>query len=236
MKIIGLIGGISSESTTEYYREINRKINRILGKHHTAKIIMVSLNFNEIVEAIVSNNWEEVVNIMTLAARKLEQAGADFIAMCSNTLYKVAPYIQKSTSLPLIHILEPVGKEIQKHKITNVGLIGTKFTMEDTFHTSYLYNNFQINCIIPDEQEKKAINEIIFNELCLGIFKQQSKNTLLEITNSLQQRGAQGVVLGCTELPFLLPYPGNVTIPIFDTADIHINAIVDFALSKETTK
>lgn len=236
MRTIGLIGGISCESTAIYYRIINQKVNTVLGKHNNAKIMLVSLNFNDIVEGIFSNNWEVVAKLMIDAAKQLERAGVDFIAICSHTLYKVAPSIQNAIHVPLLHILDPVVGEIKARNLSKIGLLGTKFTMEGVFHTDYLRKNFAITPILPNPQEKEVINRIIFDELCRGIVRNESKEILFNVVESLKEQGAEGVILACTELPLLLPLLANSTIPVFDATALHANAIAVAAINNNLIK
>lgn len=236
MKTVGLIGGTSCESMAAYYRIINLRINKLLGGHHSAKLVIVNLDFNEIVPAFYENRWDDIEKIMVNAGRQLERAGVDFIAICCNTLHKVALNMSKIIQLPLLHILEPTGQEIKRHKISKVGLLGTKFTMSGNFHSDYLYKHFQIESVTPTDEEKEIIDKIIFSELCYGILRDEAKQILLEIIDSLRQKGAQGIVLGCTELFMLFPPTCDLKIPIFDTTELHANAIVDYALENNLDK
>jgi aspartate racemase len=236
MKIIGLIGGTSYESMATYYKMINVETNKLLGEPHSAKMVMVSLDFNEIVPAYHINKWENVEKILINAAQQLERAGADFIAICCNTLHKIAPAIKRVSKLPLLHIFEPVGQAIKQHKINKVGLLGTQCTMDDTFHSHYLKEHFQITSITPCEQEKQRINAIILAQLCYGIVTEKAKHEFLEIINSLKAEGAQGIILACTELYMLLSTSSDLEIPIFDTTELHAKAIVNYALAKTSTK
>ncbi|MGB6977551.1 MAG: amino acid racemase [Gammaproteobacteria bacterium] len=232
MKTIGLIGGASYQSSIEYYRLINEKTNQLLGGQYSAKIVMVSLNFHEIVEAFYSDRWNHIEKIMISAIRQLEHADVDFIAICCNTLHKIASIIAQSSTLPFLHILEPTGQQIKRQKINTVGILGSKFTMQGIFHKDYLHSKFQVNSITPNEKEQEIVNTIIFDELCYGVVKEESKQTILRVITSLQQRGAQGIVLGCTELPSLLQSVTNLKIPLFNTTFFHAEAITHFALSE----
>lgn len=223
MKTIGLIGGISYQSTLNYYQSINQYINQQLGKQHSAKIIIVSLDFNEIFDAICTNNLDDIKHIMIDAGHCLKQSGADFIAICCNTLHKVAPDIIEAVQLPLFHILDPTAAAIQNLKIKHVALLGTQFTMQQSFHKNYL-NTFGIRTILPNTRDADLVNTIIFDELCHGIIHETSRQAVSEIIHRLEQEGAEGIVLACTELPNLLPL-SEVSLPIFDTTALHSRAI-----------
>ena len=231
MKLIGLLGGMSPESTTMYYQRINKAVNTQLGKQHSSNIVIVSVNFNEIVEAIFENKWHDATQILIKGAKNLEFAEVDFIAICCNTLHKVLPEIKKEIATPFLHILEPISKVLKKDDIKKVGLIGTKFTMEEDFHKRYLADQYDIECIIPNEWQRKLINEIIFKELCYGLVTNKSVESLLGIVYSLQEKGAEGVILACTELPLI--FSGHkIGLPIFDSTDIHTKAIAAYSLSE----
>lgn len=230
MKTIGLIGGASCESTIEYYKIINHRTNELLGNHHSAKIILVSVNFDEIVHAFYDDRWDIISKIMNNAAHQLKLAGANFIAICCNTLHKIAQTVANSTPLPFLHILEPTAKEIKKSNINKVALLGTQFTMNGSFHQNYLCERFNIECIIPDDNDIELINSIIFDELCHGIINDNSRASILKIINTMKEKGAQGIILACTELPLFLPFDPSLQIPIFNTTLLHANAIADYAL------
>jgi len=229
MKTIGLIGGASYQSTLTYYKMINEQVNQQLGKQHSAKIVMVSLEFNEIVDAFYENRWNDIRRIMIDAAYRLKRAGADFIAICCNTLHKVAPDVADAVQLPLLHILNPTAAAIQKLKLCQVAVLGARFTMQELFHRDYLVNTFGIRTLVPNKKDIERLNAVIFDELCYGIICDDSRQTITEIIHRLEQDGAQGVVLACTELPNLLPLP-QVSVPIFNTTALHADAIVARAL------
>ena len=230
MKTIGLIGGASYESTLEYYQSINSEVNKLLGQHYSAEILLYSFNFNELVKAFYEDCWNDIEHMMINAIRRLERGGADFIAICCNTLHKAVPAIEKTVNLPLLHILTPVGNEIKKAGINKVALLGSKFTMDGDFHKDYLFNHFQIETILPKQEEKEIINTIIFDELCYGVVKDQSKKIIFDIIKVLTQKGAQAVILGCTELYMLFSSPNDIQIPFFDTTSLHSKGIVSYAL------
>lgn len=236
MKTIGLIGGVSYQSSLEYYRLINKKTNDLLGGQEAAQIIMISLNFGVILEAFYNEAWNEITKIMLDAARRLENSGADFIAISCNTLHKVIPAIEREIAVPFLHILEPTAQSIKKQNISCVCLLGSKFMMHSQFHKDYLFNKFQIKSITPNYDEREIINKIILDELCYGVINEKSKFSLLNIINSLGQRGAEGIILGCTELPLLLPLAPHLKIPLFNTTYLHAEAITHFALSDSLQK
>ena len=226
MKTIGLLGGMSWESTLEYYRIINEEVAKRLNGLHSAKIILYSFDFDEIAELQSQNRWNELGEILAEKAEMLERAGADFILICTNTMHKVADYVQSRINVPLLNIIDCVAEEVVKRGIKRVGLLGTKFTMEDGFYEDGL-RRYGLEVIIPDDEDRNEIHRIIFEELCRGIFKEHSKRKLIEIIGRLKMKGAEGVILGCTELPLLVK---EAEIPIFDSTKIHAVYAVEFAL------
>lgn len=232
MKMIGLIGGTSYESMACYYKMINIKVNKLLGGYHSAKLAIINLDFNEIVPAFYANRWDKIEQIMLTASSQLEYLGVEAIAICCNTLHKVAPRIMKESSLPILHILDPIGKEINSRNISTIALLGTKFTMQDSFHKDYLLNHYKINSVVPNESDQEIINKIIFNELCFGVVKEDSKLIFTKIIQKLKEAGAQGIILGCTELFMLFSSNTFLEMPIFDTTALHVDAIVNFSLEE----
>ncbi len=228
MKTIGLIGGMSWESTLEYYRIINELVSKRLGGHHSAKIILYSVDFDEVVKLQHKGDWEKLGEMLAEIARRLEACGADLILICTNTMHKVADYVQKAINIPLLSIIDATAEEIKRTGLRKVGLLGTKFTMEDDFYRAGLERH-GIQTVIPDEEDRNTVHRIIFDELCLGVFKESSKEELKKIVEKLKERGAEGVVLACTELPLLLSQE-DCDIPIFDTTRIHAEYAVNFAL------
>lgn len=226
MKKIGLIGGMSFSSTLEYYKTINFEVQKRLGENNSAKIILYSMNFQEIKELQFKENWDKLGEILSEAAVNLEKGGAEFIMICTNLMHKVAPKVEKNISIPLLHIVEATAQEIKKQNINKVGLLGTIFTMEQDFYREKL-NNYGIEVIIPDLSSRQEVNIIIYNELCRGIFTDESREKFKLIIEKMAQDGAKGVVLGCTEIPLLLK---NTVIPSFDTTKIHAMAAVEKAL------
>jgi aspartate racemase len=228
MKTIGLIGGMSWESTLEYYRIINELVSKRLGGHHSAKIILYSVDFDEVVKLQHKGDWEKLGEMLAEIARRLETCGADLVLICTNTMHKVADYVQKAINIPLLSIIDATAEEIKRTGLRKVGLLGTKFTMEDDFYRAGLERH-GIQTVIPDEEDRNTVHRIIFDELCLGVFKESSKEELKKIVEKLKEKGAGGVVLACTELPLLLSQE-DCDIPIFDTTRIHAEYAVNFAL------
>jgi len=219
MKTIGLIGGMSWESTVTYYQVINETIKEELGGLHSAKLLMYSVDFNEIEHCQSSGDWKRSADILADAAKRLERAGADFIVICTNTMHKVAPEVRESISIPLLHIAEVTARKLKDADISTVGLLGTCYTMTQPFYIDVL-TQAGINVLVPEGEAIQTVNDIIFNELCVGIVRDSSKETLLAAIRQLQNRGAQGVILGCTELGLLVG-ADDVELPVFDTALIH---------------
>ncbi len=229
MKTIGLIGGLSWESTSEYYRIINEGVKEALGGLHSAKCLVYSFNFEEIVQLQKAEAWELATKEMVHAAITLECAGADFILICTNTMHKMADEVQKSISVPLLHIVDATAVETKKMGIKTVALLGTKYTMEQSFFKNRFLENHNINIITPNEEDREIIHNVIFNELCQGEILQESRNKYLDIIRRLEEQGAQGIILGCTEIPLLLKQE-DVNLPLFDTTSIHAKVAVKMAL------
>jgi aspartate racemase len=232
MKTIGLIGGMSWESTAEYYRIINQIVKKRLGKLHSGKIVMVSLDFEEIKQLQHHGNWEEATNLMIDAAKRVEKAGADFILICTNTMHKMAEQIESNINIPLLHIVDVTAKAIKKKSLKKVGLLGTKFTMEQDFYKARLMKKHGINVIVPEQTNRELINDIIYNELCLGEIKESSRKLLEAIIEKLIENGAEGIVLGCTELPLLLKKESSM-VPLFDTCKLHAQSAVEIAIQAD---
>jgi aspartate racemase len=219
MKTIGLIGGMSWESTVTYYKIINETVKRQLGGLHSAKCLLYSVDFDEIEQYQSRGEWEKSGEVLADAAVRLEQAGADFIVICTNTMHKVAPAVQSKISIPLVHIAEATADELEKHRIAKVALLGTKYTMTQDFYKAKLIDR-GIEVLVPEENEIETVNSIIYDELCLGIISEKSRAEYVRIVKKLSQRGAQGVILGCTEIGLLLRQSDTET-PLFDTTVIH---------------
>lgn len=219
MKTIGLIGGMSWESTVTYYKIINETVKEKLGGLHSAKCILYSVDFQEIEECQANGNWEKSGEILGEAANNLEKAGADFIVICTNTMHKVINQIKEKISIPILHIAEMTAEKILEKGLKNIALLGTKYTMEQDFYKSKLIEK-GINVIIPDKNDIEIINKVIYDELCLGIINSNSKKKFLEIVDKLRSKGAEGIILGCTEIGLLIKNE-DTDVPLFDTAVIH---------------
>ena len=219
LKTIGLIGGMSWESTVTYYKIINETVKEKLGGLHSAKCVLYSVDFQEIEECQASGNWEISGEILGEAAYNLEKAGADFIVICTNTMHKVVNQIKEKISIPILHIAEMTAEKILEKGLKNIALLGTKYTMEQDFYKSKLIEK-GINVIIPDKNDIEIINEVIYNELCLGTINSNSKKKFLEIVDKLRNKGAEGIILGCTEIGLLIKN-ADTDVPLFDTAIIH---------------
>lgn len=229
MKTMGLIGGTSWESSIEYYRIINEVVKEKLGGLHSSKCLMYSFDFQEIVELMQAGEWEKISGLMQEAARVLKDAGADFIVICSNTMHRAAPDIEKNVGIPVHHIADAAAQVIMKMGLKKVGLLGTKYAMEGEFYRKRLQDRFGLEAIIPDENERCTVNRIIFDELCAGVIKPSSKEIFKDIINGLIGNGAEGIILGCTEIPLLIKQE-DVSIPIFDTMTIHAVSAVELAI------
>lgn len=230
MKTIGLLGGMSWESTIPYYRLINEGIKQRLGGLHSARILMHSVDFHEIEACQSSGEWEKAGEILASAAAGLEQAGAEGIVLCTNTMHKVAPQIAARCQVPFLHIADATGRAIEKQGLRNIALLGTRYTMEQEFYRGPLAQAFSLNIVTPQADERARINQIIFEELCLGAFTEASRDYYLQVIARLQREGAEGVIFGCTEIGLLVPADAS-PLPVFDTAALHAADAVDFMLS-----
>lgn len=229
MKTIGLLGGMSWESTVPYYQMINRGVNARLGGLHSADIILYSLNFEKIQELQHSSKWEKIAEILTGAARKIEAVGADFLVICSNTVHKVAGEIEKNINIPILHIADAAAEKIKHEGFNTVGLLGTKFTMEQDFYKGRLRKRHNIETIIPPPADRKIVHRVIYDELCRGKIEKTSRLEYLRIIRSLGEKGAQAVILGCTEIALLIR-SDDTSIPLLNTTEIHAQAAVELAL------
>ena len=230
MKTIGLVGGMSWESTLEYYRVINQYTKERLGGFHSAKVVLYSVDFAEVESQQHEGRWDDLTRLMIDAAQRVERAGAEVLVICTNTMHKMADDVQGKIRIPVLHIVDAAAEAIKSRSIKKVGLLGTRFTMEQDFYKQRLIRNHGLEVIIPEEKEREAIHRILYNELCLGEIKEQSKGTFRAIIAGLKARGAQGIVLGCTEIPILVSQD-DYRIPLFDTTTLHARAAVDFALA-----
>lgn len=229
MKTIGLIGGMSWESTTSYYRLINEGIKEQLGGLHSAKLVLVSVDFAEIEKLQHQGKWEETGDILSKAAQSLEKAGADFILICTNTMHLLAPQVQAAASIPLLHIADATAEKIQNAGLSKIALLGTAFTMEKDFYKGRLEKEYALEVITPNAANRKIIHKIIYNELCLGKIKDASRNEYLRIIDTLTAQGAEAVILGCTEIALLVK-PEDTQVTLFDTTKIHALKAVEKAL------
>lgn len=230
MKTIGLLGGMSWESTIPYYRLINEGVKQRLGGLHSAQILLHSVDFHEIELCQSQGDWQRAGEILAQAARGLQQAGAEGIVLCTNTMHKVAEAIETACDVPFLHIADATGRAIQKQQMNNVALLGTRYTMEQDFYRGRLQTEFAIDTPIPQADERQKINQIIFDELCLGEFSEASRDYYLGVIAALAKQGAQGVIFGCTEIGLLVPAELS-PLPVFDTAAIHAEDAVAFMLS-----
>jgi len=231
MKVIGLIGGMSWASTLEYYRLINQLVAAKLGGLHSARLILYSLDFEEIEQAQSQARWDEATTMMSQAGTALKQAGADFLVICSNTGHEGADAVEEKAGLPLLHIGDVTGNVITEHGLHRVGLLGTRFVMQEQFYRGRLQERFGIEVLVPGEEERAIVNRIIYDELCQGRIKDSSRRACIKIIAGLIERGAEGIVLGCTELPLLIR-PGDVPAPLFNTTRLHAEAAVKLALTE----
>ncbi len=230
MKTIGLIGGMSWESTLEYYRIINETVKEKAGGFHSGKIAMFSVDFADIEALQHRGEWDQTAVILTEAARRVEAAGADLALLCTNTMHKVFGEVQAGVRIPLLHIVDVTGREIRARGLARVGLLGTRFTMEHEFYKGKLAADFGLDVLVPDEEDRRTIHGILYNELCLGRIRDASKEAFRKIIGRLEARGAQGVVLGCTEIPLIVKQE-DYALPVFDTTALHARAAVALALS-----
>ncbi|MGJ3352290.1 aspartate/glutamate racemase family protein [Providencia sp. Je.9.19] len=230
MKTIGLIGGMSWESTLLYYQQINEGIKKHLGGLHSAKIAMYSVDFAEIEHFQATGQWEQAADYLAKAGINVKLAGADFLVLCTNTMHKVAEQIENQTKLPLLHIADATGECIVNEGFKKVGLLGTAFTMEQSFYKDRLIDKFSLTVITPNSKDRKIVHDIIYQELCLGVINEQSKKEYLRIITELISQGAEGIILGCTEITLLVD-KNDVDICLFDTTAIHAQKAVEVALS-----
>ena len=229
MKTIGLIGGMSWESSLEYYKIINEATKKKLGGLHSAKSLMFSFDFHEIEELQNKGDWQSATEMMIKAAGDLEKGGAEMLLICTNTMHKMADEVAASVSIPLLHIADTTAQVIRAQGLKNVALLDTKFTMKEDFYKGRLEERYGIAVVVPDETDRQIIHDIIYSELCLGEIKETSRQSYLSIIKKLEAAGAEGVILGCTEIPLLVKQ-ADVDIPVFDTTRIHAEAAVEFAL------
>ena len=232
MKTIGMIGGMSWESSIEYYRIINETVRTELGGLHSAKSMLVSVEFAEIEAMQHQGRWDEAAKILIDAARRLESGGADFAIICTNTMHKLYDTIQQSVQIPLLHIADATAESIKAQGIQKIALLGTRFTMEENFYKGRLVDNYGLEVIIPSSEDMQIVHRIIYEELCAGIIKSNSKQRYRDIIRRLVKGNAEGIILGCTEIGLLVKQEDS-PVPLFDTTEIHAKAAVKYALENE---
>ncbi len=229
MKTIGLIGGMSWESSIEYYRIINEEVRDRLGKLHSAQSLMYSVDFAGVERLQREGKWEEATRVMIDAARRLEKGGADFVVICTNTMHRMADEVQAGIGIPLLHVVDAAAESVKKRGLKTVGLLGTRFTMEEDFYRGRLSRKHGFDVKVPEAADRERVHRVIYDELVAGELRQESKTVFLQIIDGLISRGAQGIILGCTEIPLLVK-DGDCSVPVFDTTRIHALAAVDLAL------
>jgi aspartate racemase len=230
MKLLGFIGGMNWQSTAEYYKTINNLINQKLGGNHSARLIVYSVDFEEILALEMQNNWDLIKEKMTEISESLEKAGAKGLVICSNTMHLVAEDLEKVTNIPIINVIDATAEEIKKNRINSVGLLGTKFTMKGEFYKNRLRERHGLRVLVPSSNDIEIINNIIYKELAYGRINLSSKEEIKRIVEELIIDGADGIILGCTELPMII-YPNEVDVPLFDTLKIHMLAAMNYSLN-----
>ena len=231
IKKLGLLGGMSWESTVSYYQAINRGVNARLGGLHSAPLMISSVDFAHIEQLQHKGEWDKTADILIREAKHLEASGAKAILICTNTMHKVAANIEQNITIPLIHIADATGHMLRQDTVKKVGLLGTRFTMEQTFYTSRLEETFGIEVVIPNAQQRDTVHNIIYEQLCKGVICVDSRKAYIEIINALASEGAEGIILGCTEIA-LLVQQNHTEVRLYDTTAIHASAAVDFALGQ----
>ncbi|MBY7892812.1 aspartate/glutamate racemase family protein [Vibrio fluvialis] len=230
MKTIGMIGGMSWESTLSYYKAINESVKAALGGLTSAQICLYSVNFEPIEKLQHEGKWDETAQLLAQAAKSVEAGGADFLLICTNTMHKVAPEIEAQISIPILHIADATAKQLQQDGIKRVGLLGTRFTMEQEFYKGRLQQQFGIDVLIPDAEQRQQVHRVIYEELCMGTIRPESRAQYVEIVEDLHRRGAQAVILGCTEIALLIQQH-DTDVPLYDTTKIHAEQAVQLALT-----
>lgn len=230
MKTIGMIGGMSWESSKIYYQHLNEMTREQLGGSHSSKCMLSSVDFDEIERYSFSGDWDKIGQLMAMEAKKLETAGSDLVLLCTNTIHLVSNYITDAINIPFLHIANATGGAIQEKGMKKVALLGTKFTMEEDFYTKILEEDFGLEVLIPNAEDRESLQSIIYNELVKGVFKDASKQVCLDIIKKMKAEGAEGAILGCTELPLLIP-ANEAALPTFDTTKIHARKAIELALS-----
>ncbi len=232
MKTIGLLGGMSWESSLVYYKIVNEKIKEKLGGHHSCECVMYSVDFDPIMKLQHEGKWDELTKLMIEAAKKIENGGAEMLSICTNTMHKMYDDIQNNISIPVLHIADATAEAIKENNISTVALLGTRFTMEQEFYKGRLLEKHGIKVLTPEGNDLELVHNIIYNELVLGEIKDESRKIYQQIIENLAQKGAKGVILGCTEIPLLIKQK-DVSIAVFDTTTIHAEKTVEFAIKKQ---
>ncbi|MBL4856040.1 MAG: aspartate/glutamate racemase family protein [Idiomarina sp.] len=228
MKTVGIIGGMSWESTSTYYRRLNQLVNERLGGLHSAELLLASVDFAPIEKMQSQGDWDAAAQALIGKARQLESAGAECIVIATNTMHKVAPQVEAAVTIPLMHIVDAVASHLKQNSVHNVGLLGTRFTMQQPFYKERLEQN-NVQVLVPEEEDSITVDSIIFKELCHGQFTEKAREHYLRVIDSLAERGAQGVILGCTEIGLLVQQEHSA-LPLFDTTELHCRAIADWML------
>ncbi|ELX10165.1 aspartate/glutamate racemase [Janthinobacterium sp. HH01] len=231
MKTIGLIGGMSWESTVPYYRQINETVKQHLGGLHSAKVVLYSVDFHEIERLQHAGDWDAAGAVLADAARSLRAAGADFLVLCTNTMHKVAPAIEAAVDIPLFHIADPTAAEIKHAGLHKIGLLGTRFTMEQAFYKDRLRERHGLDVVVPEQHDRDIVHRIIYEELCLGRIVDNSRDEYRRIIAGLVEQGAQAIILGCTEISLLVAQR-DAAVPLFDTTAIHARKAAEWALAQ----
>ncbi len=229
MKTVGMLGGMSWESTASYYKALNEGVKSRLGGLHSAKICLYSVDFDEIEKLQHQGKWSETAQILAEAAKSVERGGADFLMICTNTMHKVVPEIESHISIPILHIADATAESLVQDGVTKVGLLGTRFTMEQDFYKGRISEKFGIEVVVPNVDEQTVVHDIIYQELCLGQINTHSRESYLKIIANLHAHGAQAVILGCTEIALLVKQ-SDTTVPLYDTTEIHAAHGVEWAL------
>jgi len=228
MKTIGLLAGMSWESTELYYRALNEGVKKRLGGFHSARVAMFSFDFQEVLDIVALHGWEGTAGLLATKAQQLQAAGAELLLLCSNTPHKVASQIEQAVQIPFLHIADATGRRVKERGITTVGLLGTITTMEDDFYSGRLSGKYGLQVLVPTKEDRELVHRVVFDELVMGIVREESRQELLRIMDDLQERGAQGVIEGCTELTMSVRQ-NHTEIPLFDTAAIHVDEALEMA-------
>ncbi|SDQ83261.1 aspartate racemase [Pseudoxanthomonas sp. CF385] len=231
MKTIGLIGGMSWESTVPYYRQVNEGIKARLGGLHSAKVVLYSVDFHEIEQLQRDGDWDTAGEVLADAARRVQAAGADLLVLCTNTMHKVAPQMEAAVSIPLLHIADATGAAITAAGHRTVGLLGTRFTMEQDFYRQRLQDRHGLQVLVPEADDRRLVHDVIYDELCRGVIRDPSREAYRRVMDDLVERGAQAIILGCTEIGLLVG-PQDARVPLFDTTALHASAAVEAALAE----